>query len=423
MRLLTTAERSLRPGAPLGGVTPRVLQLAFFVAVVAAYLAAIAWLGGLSFDPVKDEEQFWLQVQSFASSWPPSLEELRSYREPMTPVSFLLWAGLERLHGEGLAGARLATLAASIGVLALIALQRPPAGVRPEMPVLAAGGLMLYPYWLPTSLLVYTDVPACLFVVCGLFFYVRDRHVASACFFAVAIATRQYTVTFPAAIFAYETVVALRSGPALRAAWPRWLPYLLSAGSLAGWVAFFGGLSPAPSLERWPRHASALESIQLSYALYAMAAIGAYFVVLEFVLGRRWQRLGPRLDRPTAGALVVAVLLFAIFTPYYPQQIGLLNRGLHFLFGDGGVAQVIRVALLLALVCATTARFSHPGLGTWVVAANVAIMPFVWSPWEKYYMPTLAALWFLAAAGALETPSLHAEEEPPAPALRSASGA
>jgi hypothetical protein len=367
--------------------------------ILATYGGGIVLMGGLSFDPVKDEEQFWAQVQSFAADWPPDLEELRSYQEPMTPVSFLTWAGLERWHHQGLAGARLLTILASLAVLAIIAVQRPGPDDGPETPLLAALALLFYPYWLPTSLLVYTDVPAALFVACGLFCYVRNLHLASAAFFVVAISTRQYTVTFPAAVFAYEAWSALRAG---RPAVMRWLPQLLATLSLLGWLAFFGGFGPAPALEKWPRHTMGLEDIQPAYLLYALSAIGAYFVVVEFLLFRRWRDLSLRIDRVTATALVVAVLLFVLFTPYYPDKVGPLNRGLQFLLGEGTWAQALRTGLALFLVCACVLRFSRSGLGLWVVAANVAIMPLVWSPWEKYYMPTLVALWLLKAAGVLD---------------------
>lgn len=362
------------------------------------YVGAVLYKGGLAFEPLNDEAQFWEQARSFAEGWPPSVAELRTYDEPMTPLAFLLWGGLERLHGSGISAARLATLLASLATLALIGLARP-AAVRPATPLLCAVGLLLYPYWIPLSLLVYTDLPAALFVVGGFLLYVRDRHVASAVCFALAIATRQYMVTFPAAIVAYEGLAALRVG---RPRVERWLPPLLAAATLFAWFAFFGGFGPAPGLAKWPRHTDALRAIQPAYALYALAAIGAYFVAVEFVLERRWRTLQLRVDRRTGLLLLAAVVLFAVFTPYYPDQIGPLNRVLAFSFGQEGVGAAVRITILLGLLLATVARFSRLVLGTWVIAMNAAIMPLLHAPWEKYYLPTLAALWLLKAAGALD---------------------
>jgi hypothetical protein len=378
----------------------RLLQVLLIGGVIAVYAGAAIFTGGLSFDPFKDEVQLWAQAQEFAKDFPPSLAELRSYREPMTPAAFLIWAGLESWHHQGIAAARLATMVAALVVLLAIALQPAAPGQPKTAPVLAALGLVLYPYWLPLSILVYTDVPASLFVLGGFFFYVRDRHAAGAVCFALAIATRQYAVTYPLAIVAFEGIAALRARSLMPA---RWLPYLVAASTLVAWFAFFGGgLSPGPSYEAWPRHAEALRTIQPSYALHALAALGIYFVAVELALERGPKSLRWRADRGTWLALAAALVLFAIFTPYTPEGVGLLNRGLHLAIGDPRLAPFVLIPLQIVAMCATIVRFAQPGLGTWIVAGNVAVMPLSWAPWEKYYMGTLVALWFLKAAGALD---------------------
>jgi len=400
MRLLTRLSRrpasSQKRRAPTDA--PRALQLAFWLLVAAAYGGSILYLHGLSFDPIKDEDQFWKQVQSFAASWPPTLEQLRNYQQPMTPIAFLVWAGLESWHHLGIAAARFATIAASLAVLAMIALRRAAPGADRATPVLAAAILLIYPYWVPLSLLVYTDVPASFFVVLGFWLYVSERHVASAVAFALAIGTRQYAVAFPAAIAACEGLAALR---ARAPAWSRWLPYSVSAASLLVWIAFFGGVGPEAGLENWPRHVTALAGIQPAFGLYFLAAMGAYFVVPEFVLDRRWRNLALGFDRRALLSLVVVVLLFAIFTPDYPVHIGFLNRALNFAFGESVLGGTVKLALLLGLTWATVLRFMRLDLGMWLVAANVGMISFAWAPWEKYCMPLLAALWFLKSAGAL----------------------
>lgn len=408
MPLLTAAERTQAVGG-VGSGAPWKLRLALAAVLAAAYGGALLYMGGLSFEPITDETHFWAQTRSFAADWPPGLAELRSYDEPMTPLAFLLWGGLESAFHMGIAGARLATVLASLAVMAMIGLQRPDPA-QPAAPLLAAVGLLLFPYWIPMSLLVYTDVPATLFVVGGFFFYVRDRHLASAACFALAIATRQYMVTFPAAIVAYEGIAALRTG---RPAVGRWLPPGVAAATLFGWFAFFGGLGPSPGLAEWPRHTDALRSIEPAHALYCLAGIGAYFVAVEFVLERRWRNLELRIDRRTGLALLGAGLLFAVFTPYFPGKAGPLNRALEFLLGREGLGEAVRIALLLGLVLATVARFARLGLAAWVVAANAALQPLMYAPWEKYYLPTIAVLWFLEGAGALDRPAGEPREREP----------
>lgn len=373
--------------------------LGFVALVLVAYGGGIVFQGGLSFEPIKDEAQFWDQARAFAEIWPPSIDEIRNYEEPMTPVAFLVWAGLESLHGLGIAAARIVTILASLAVLVLIAAHRPRDDTSAAVPWIAALGLLLFPYWIPMSLLLYTDVPASLFVVLGFWLYVRERHLAAGLVFAIAIGTRQYAVVFPTALVAFEGLAVLRHRE-LRLG--RWVPYALAAASLLGWHAFFGGWGPPQGLEKWPRHSSALLAVQPGYALYMLATLGAYFAAYELVLERRWRRLVEPIGPAAIAALVAVAIGFALFTPNYPEGAGPLNRLLLIVLGNGTLGEAIRIGLLLGLAGLCVVRFAGFGLGTWVVGVQLGLMPFVWSPWEKYAMPVLASLWFLKATGHLD---------------------
>jgi hypothetical protein len=386
---------------PRPGPSPAGLRLAFALLLLVVFGSAIAYLDGLTAEPIKDEEQFWAQTRWFAERWPPDTGELQSYREPMPPIAFLLWAALERWHQLGLAAARGVSLVASLIALGLIASARPAGGARTAIPVLSALALLLYPYWVPLSVLVYTDVPAAAFVVVGFWLYLRERHLASALLFALAIGTRQYTVAFPLAIVVHEGLAALRARA--RPDPGRW-PYLAATATLAGWFAFFGGPAPAPALERWPRHAIGLSNLEPSFALYFLAALGAYFVLLELVLDPRWRRRDLWLDERGALGVGVVALLFAIFPPEYRDELGPLNRTLVFVLGSSSVGAVIHLLLMVALASLTVLRFRRLDLAAVIVAVNAALMPMLWEPWEKYCMPVLASLWLLKSAGRLEPP-------------------
>lgn len=397
------------PAPSRPGPSPARLRLAFAGLLLVVFGGAIVYLDGLTAEPIKDEEQFWAQTRWFAERWPPDRSELQSYREPMPPIAFLLWAGLERWHQLGLAAARAVSLAASLVALGLIAGARPAGGARTAIPVLSALALLLYPYWVPLSVLVYTDVPATAFVVVGFWLYLRERHLASALLFALAIGTRQYTVAFPLAIVVCEGLAALRARARPD---PRRWPYLAATATLGGWFAFFGGPAPAPALERWPRHAIGLSNVEPSFALYFLAALGAYFAVLELVLDPRWRRRDLWLDERCALGVGVVALLFAIFPPEYRDELGPLNRTLVFVLGSGSVGAVIHLLLMVALASLTVLRFRRLDLATAIVAVNAALMPFLWEPWEKYCMPVLASLWLLKSAGRLDPPAPHSRGAP-----------
>ncbi|MCP5043417.1 MAG: hypothetical protein GY944_20510 [bacterium] len=373
-------------------------RLAGVLVVAAVYCVALWYLGGLSFDPIKDEAQFWVQAVAFAEDWPPSIAALQSYQEPMTPVSFLLWGALENTFHLGIAAGRLVNLVAALLLLALIGSRRPLPGVRREVPVMAALGLLVYPYWVPMSLLAYTDVLASLFVVLGLWAHMRERYLACTAMFVLAIATRQYMVVFPAAIVVYEV---LEDVSARRIMLRRWLPALVATASMFGWYAFFGGTGPAEGLANWPRHQRSLWDLTPEFSLYFVSAIGAYFVVPEFAIDRRWRSFAFRVDTRLAVALIVLALGFVFFTPNYPSEIGPLNQAITFVLVDPRVADIVRPVLLFGLACVAVARFIHMDLAGWLVVANVVLMSFLWAPWEKYCMPLMAALWYLKSEGLL----------------------
>jgi len=374
-------------------------RVAFALFVCLVYVVAVVYMGGLAFEPVKDESQFWKQITSFTGIWPPGLSDIQNYDEPMTPLSFLFWAGLERVHGFGIGGARFTSMLLGIGLLAMIGLRTPSTQTGRLTPIFSALALIAYPYWIPLSLLLYTDLPATLFVVFGCFYHQRDRNVLSALFFVLAIATRQYMVVFPAAILAHEGLQVLR-GRELRL--ERFVPQVIAGATLLGWILFFGGVGPADGLAEWPRHQNALDRLNLAFSLYFLAATGAFFVLPEWAIDRYQgkQKLG--LDR---AALVGCGLLFVAFvidTPNYPKEIGPLNRSIAFVLNPMPFADLVRPVLMFALASLTVVRFVRFDLASWLVLANAALMAFMWSPWEKYCMPMLGALWMLKALGALE---------------------
>jgi hypothetical protein len=385
----------------------RNLRLAMLIGLAAAYAGALTYTGGLSFEPVKDEAQFWEQVMSFAKNWPPGVAEIQNYNEPMTPVSFLAGAWLENMFGAGIAAGRVLSFFASLAALALIALRQPAPGQQETAPLLCALGLFAYPYWLPMSMLVYTDTLAALFVVLGFWSYVRDQHIAGLLFLALSIATRQYMVAFPAAVVAYEGLVMLRSK---RLSFSRWLPYAFAVATLLGWYAFFGGIGPHDGLHKWPRHTNSLASADPAYSLYFLSAMGAYFVLPERILDRRFRPVDFDFDRITALKILLVVVGFLMFTPDYTEGVGPFNRTLVFVLGDGKAGGFVRVLIHFVLACITVIRFARLDLGTLLIAVNFVLMAFLWTPWEKYCLPVLAALWFLKAAGRLDAPVENAKE-------------
>jgi hypothetical protein len=379
----------------------RALLLALLTVVLAG---ALLFTDALSFPIHKDEKQFWAQTTFFAEHWPPTLEQIRGYPEPMTPLAFLTWGALEVALGGGLPAGRASNLGLALLVLVLLG----SGGGDPRRGLLAACGMLAYPYFVPLGVHLYTDLPAAFLVLIGFWLYARRQPLASAVAFTAAIATRQYMVTFPAALAAAELAPALLAGTSWKLR--RTVPLLLATASLVGWLLFFEGLAPADGLARWPRHTVSIGGLVPGYGLYFLACVGAYFVVPEFLLYRRWRgSAGLRALWTRRSALLLAALaaLFWLFPPLSDEvRMGALNRATLLVLpaetGEIGVA--LRTALFCALSWLTCLRFRRFDLAFWILAANFTLMLATFHAWEKYDLPILVSLWYLRSLDALERP-------------------
>ena len=217
---------------------PHALSLGFALGLAAVLLTAFLVADGLRFEPVKDEVHFLDTSRALTESFPPSLEALRTYEEVITPLAFLWWGLLDRLTGDAAFAGRLANLLLLGAIVCGVALRRG----RPTPPrVLAAVGVLLFPYFLPLGVHLYTDIPAFFLAFLGVRAHLRGHPLLAAALCVLAIATRQYMVAVPVALAAWEWSRGLRGESG------SWLPgaaAALAAASLLGWFAFFGGLAP-----------------------------------------------------------------------------------------------------------------------------------------------------------------------------------
>ena len=157
-------------------------ELARYAAALTVPLAgldALVFTGGLSQSLYKDEKHNWSTTLRFVDyQVPPTLEELRTYPEVVTPLSYIIWSGIEDVTHAGIRAGRGLEFVLSLGLLAIIAGRR-----RPDDTALLCGvGLLLYPYLLPLSIHLYTDVLAAFLGLAGLAFYSHRRFAVAAVF-------------------------------------------------------------------------------------------------------------------------------------------------------------------------------------------------------------------------------------------------
>ena len=368
------------------------LGLLFFVYAIAAFVS-----DGLHQPLFKDEKHFWLTVELFQGyGFPPSVTELRSYPEVLTPLSFIVWSQLDSLTGGGIFSGRLLNLLLSFVVVCIIAVRR-----RPDNTALLAGvGLLLYPYTLPLSVHLYTDVPGVFLMIVGTAFYAHRLPVVGSLFFVLAIATRQYMLAVPTALAAWAFIEWLRGN---QREIGFWLAPAAAAATIAIWLLLFGGLGPAAGIDKWvplfPAPMFEVFNFIPEYGLYFLTAIGAFFVVPEFFLYRRWRTF--RLEQ-IPRSLVIAVLLaiaYAIFPPMtYQVPMGALDRVVRPCVPN----DFVRMLVFYVLALSTCIRFARIDVAFWILGAHFIMDMKAQLAWEKYAFPALAILWYLKSIHALD---------------------
>jgi hypothetical protein len=371
----------------------------FVLALLLVFGATFLLADRLCFAPVKDEIHFLESARIFAA--PFGLEQLRSYPEVVTPLALVVWGSLERLTGEGLWAGRFLNLLCSFALALMVGFARPPLSVRS---MLATVGMLAFPYTLPLSVHLYTDVIAAALAGAATVAVLQRRPALAFVSAGAAIATRQYLVQVPAALAASESLAWLGGSPG------RWKTALACAAAVATlviWVAFFGGLAPRAGIEAWvplyPAPMLEASAFVLHHGLFALTGLGAYFVLLEALLYRELPARDALL-RPRA-LLVAAVLagLFAVDPPFLTAShpggpIGRISR----LLLPSPDFDRARVCVYYLLALAAAVRFTaRLDAAFWIVAAGVVLSMKQQIPWEKYLLPTLSSLWILRAAGEL----------------------
>lgn len=162
----------------------------------------------MHFEPTRDEKHFWRTTKQFAKEFPPSIELLRGYNELNTPLPFVVFGAVEHYLGGGIGTGRLINLVVSFAIVLLIIIdasrRAPPSTRRCIHIALACLGLLAFPYFLGTSVMLYTDILPVAFVLAGLVLHMRGRPWRAMVMFELAISGRQYAAAFPLALVAFE---------------------------------------------------------------------------------------------------------------------------------------------------------------------------------------------------------------------------
>lgn len=380
----------------------------FLLGITAIYTAIVVWLDFLQGPYLWDEDTFWQTSLTFSDRLLPTFDQLRDYSELNTPLPFIIFGALEYLLGRGIAAGRLLNLVLSLVIVLIIGWPTKQKGYRA---LLCVVGLFMCPYYLFFSGRLYTEMIACFWVVMGLVSYAKNRNWLSCVSFVLAIASRQYMIAFPLAIYAYETIHICRliHGRKVDAKMLiRWLSPLVAILSILGWFYIFGGITPetAAEVRKIPEVQQSTWAITPGGGVNSLAFVSVYIIIPELLLFKRsfWSNIW-RQNASKVVWIALALLLYCLVFPPLPLDIGNLQKATRLIPSD-----FLRFLLMYGLALIACIRFSRPNLLSLMVFANALIM-FKAHPWDKYILPLAVAFWYIKAHGLEEKFSIHTVNE------------
>ena len=377
----------------------------FILGITAIYITLVFWLNFLQGPYWHDEKPFWETSLTFSNSLFPTIEDLRDYSELNTPLPFIIFGALEYLFGQGIFAGRLLNLILSLSIVFIIGY---PNQDKRGRAILCLIGLFICPYYLWLSGRLYTEMIACFWVIIGFVSYIRNRHTISCIAFILAIASRQYTLAFPAAIATYEFILAIlriRNIPKINirkikiAEQWRWIAPLIAALSIFGWFYLFQGLAPQTAIEvrDTPEVQQTTWALTPGGAINFLSFVGTYIVIPELILFRNSSILQILNQQRRKIIIIAAVLL--LYCLVFPPL----------LFGSGNISKlvnwlpndILKMVFLYSLSLLSCIRFSQPNLISLIVFFNTLIMIKAY-PWDRYVLPLVVVFWYLKSVGFLD---------------------
>ncbi len=368
---------------------PRIQTLGVLVAGLTVTLVASRLL---TWDFYWDERTFWRTSLMLTDPTRSLADRIDAYPELNTPFPLVLFGLVGRLAGQSPEVARLVSLVAGAATCLMVGWPRAGETAARWAPR-SLVGLLVNPYFLFYSARLYTEVVASALAVGGVWAYRRDRPWMAGVLFALAVASRQYTVVFPLAVVAVEVWPSVRRWGQASAPVSRWVPSAVAAGSLAGWWFLLDGFTSDTVLQRRPvpEVQQSFWAIEPGGAIFALAVLGAYFVLVEVVVHPQRSILVELGHWPRRASVIVAAVVVAVIViPPDLEANGPLGNAL----GEGALTPM-RSVVLVVLASAAAIRFSRGGLETWIVVAHAVVMMKAYQ-WDKYAVPVLAVLWLLA---------------------------
>jgi hypothetical protein len=378
-------------------------SLFIFILFVAVFFLKDQFKGPL----YQDEHHYLPAAVTFSAEPIPSFNLLRSYNELNTPVPFILGGWVLRLFGEDIQYLRLLTYGVSFLLLMTFIWSAPE---RSKRFFLCLGGLLIFPNYYLCSVYYYTDIFAMATALAGTVLYIQQRHVWSVLFFIASVACRQYMLAFPAAVVGYELWTFLKRSQNVKQlisyslSKRTWMLYVVAVLSILPWIILWKGPAPASVMADQHYDSDKIVHYNFGFVLYSCVVLAMYYVIPEALLTRKWgyfidyPKKHPRLFVASL-LIVIAIVVFfpakQAYNPYFTwPYLGYVDQ----LFMTIGISGLLKQCIFGILMLITLMRFISPDLrfASFVVLFNLLLLGKAQLSWDKYSLPAIMVLWYLA---------------------------
>ena len=393
----------------------------FSYSVILFYvLAVLVATGFFSFPISKDEVEFWPAALNYAVPFADYGKAVMQHNMIQNPLPFMIFGSFERFFGLGIAAARAVNFATSLMLLMLAARLVPPSNVTTRSPFIVFA-LLLNPYFVGTSVHMYTDIFAAFFSLAGVFAHRKKNYLWSFLAFFAAISCRQYMLAFPAGLALYHCINWLRGAEPEKKSW---IVPGLACLTLFVWIFIFGGLIP-PQVKQHGNleilKGLGFWSVFPYQSLYFLTSVGVYFALPKALL-ETLLTTTPTETRPVSiisrlrnsccfctqiksfkhpniyVALVIVIMagLFFLFPPIknsgpsVTETMGFFDIAVRFVCGDFWKLFIFYALAVLAILSVPFLSFEFIAM---IINASLLMKAHI--AWDKYALPMVVVLWFL----------------------------
>lgn len=334
-----------------------------------------------------------------------SFETIKNYPEVTPPFFFVFYATWAKIFGSSIESLRILTLIISLIawqlVFYLISLF-----VKNKIHVLLLSLLIIInPYFLGTSVFVFTDMLTILLCLSAVILFLKDRYYSFLIFCSLAILCRQYAIIFPLSIIVISIINLLNGKPINK----RYIFGTIFA-LLPLMILFFiwGNIAPSNGIQKW---------VVPSLHFYNVSYINTYITfsivyLLPLIIVFLYKKIGFNLSNVGIALIIFLILLQFPITPSAAallqtdiRTVGFAHIALRKLLGEESLMLKITLGVLLFLGCYINVvlikyflmeiknkiyRKEMIFIIIWILF--LIVMPFSYQVWEKYLLLVLPFL-------------------------------